>query len=79
MVVTVTNNTNNELEENCDHPNLRFGSGSYYVFCTSCMARWVRHNKIQPEYGFDASGSHIGSDPSLVKNNLEGTYAKYTP
>lgn len=26
----------------CDHPELYFGSGSYYVICRACQQFWVR-------------------------------------
>lgn len=25
----------------CNHPEIRFGSGDYYIFCTSCNRVWV--------------------------------------
>jgi hypothetical protein len=27
--------------EKCNHRNLSFGSGSYYIFCTNCSHSWV--------------------------------------
>jgi hypothetical protein len=27
--------------EECEHPEVRFASGDYYVMCTFCDARWV--------------------------------------
>lgn len=48
----------------CQHPELSFSSGDYYVRCAACLAQWGRiNNSKQPEYGEGADGSKIGCTP----------------
>lgn len=65
-----------KLREQCRHLSLAFGSGDYYIFCQDCDARWVAHNAIQSEYGYDSDGKPVGADPS-VTNQYKGDLYGY--
>ncbi len=47
----------------CQHDELQFQSGDYYVACTKCHAKWGRLTMNRPEYGVDAEGKPIGCAP----------------
>lgn len=47
----------------CQHIELQFNSGDYYVACHQCNARWGRISSTRPEYGFDAKDNPIGCAP----------------
>lgn len=56
----------------CNHPELNFASGDYYVACWGCGARWARiNNQKQPEYGEGADGSKIGCTPEEANQGFE--------
>jgi len=47
----------------CQHAELRFGSGDYYIFCSGCGACWMRRGLNKQEYGTDPDGKEIGAAP----------------
>jgi hypothetical protein len=51
--------------EECQHKQIWFGSGDYYVFCHACGAKWVMHGADRPEYGEREDGTKIGGAPEL--------------
>jgi len=53
------------MEEKCNHEQISFGSGGYYLICLKCAATWARVGG-QPEYGFDKNGNPVGANPSLI-------------
>lgn len=58
--------------EKCDHKELWFGSGDFYIFCQNCGARWATISWQQPEYGYDKDGKPIGVCPEDA-NKGEGS------
>jgi hypothetical protein len=53
----------------CQHDNLQFNSGDYYLTCVLCGARWGRINNLkQPEYGLDKDGKPVGCTPEEANN-----------
>jgi len=47
----------------CDHAELTFGSGDYYIFCHACGRKWAVMGKGD-EYGI-VNGKPVGADASL--------------
>lgn len=56
----------------CNHPELQFGSGDYYIFCHACHGVWARMagDGVRPEYGKDAAGNPIGAAPEKANNSF---------
>jgi hypothetical protein len=50
-------------QEPCQHKELQFNSGDYYITCHACGFRWARIHHSQPEYGHDKDGKPIGCTP----------------
>lgn len=44
------------MADPCQHKRLHFTSGTYYLFCADCGAKWCRHAIGKPEYS-DAGGA----------------------
>jgi hypothetical protein len=65
----------------CQHPQLHFGSGDYYVFCSVCLARWGRlSDDGRPEYRTLDDGTKIGCAPEEANKGYvsDGTTRKRT-
>ena len=55
-----------KLEEQCDHPRLFFGEGSYYVICRVCMTMWVH----------TSPGSDIPTETHATRRRIAGDRVK---
>lgn len=60
------------MSEPCQHIELQFNSGDYYIACHACGARWARigPSHEQPEYGTDYKGNPIGARPELANQGF---------
>jgi hypothetical protein len=55
---------------NCQHPQLWFGSGDYYVICRDCHAKWGRlSNDGRREYA-TVNGTAIGCSPDAANHGF---------
>ncbi len=61
-------------DPNCQHDELQFNSGDYYVTCTKCSARWGRLAPDRYEYGKDVSGNPIGCCPEACTPGFRSNY-----
>ena len=65
--------------EACQHTELQFNSGDFYLVCTKCSSKWALVGG-QPEYGIDAKGQPIGANPLLQNRgfvpNVQGEFRK---
>jgi len=47
--------------KDCEHENLMFGSGDYYIFCTECPAKWVVAGNNSDENSPQESNIGVGA------------------
>lgn len=55
----------------CEHEEIQFNSGDYYIYCLGCGSKWVRHNLHDMEYTI-SDGRAIGADPSAANKGKGG-------
>ena len=58
--------------EDCEHAELAFGSGDYYIFCRACHACWVRTSRVKDEPRPDLAVGHTLSGQKRVKEGGDG-------
>lgn len=52
----------------CDHAELQFGSGDYFIFCNACGMRWMpAYREDNPQAGQELNNQGIGSQLSGQK------------
>jgi len=56
-------------ENKCQHPQLWFYSGDYYVRCATCHATWGRLKFGQQEYGM-VNGQPVGCSPEAANHGF---------
>ena len=54
----------------CQHKELQFSSGDYYILCTECSRKWATVNPERPEYGEDKYGRQVGADPTIANQRF---------
>ena len=56
--------------EECNHPELTFGSGDYYIFCYECGAIWattsIQSDRIAPEESNRGKGMSLSGEKRKI-------------